>query len=178
MKRIYLILVALVAVASSSFAASYKGFVGCDFGVRKSSEVYGSAFGISTSHGAMIDNNLFVGGGFQVGSLNSPSDSYSYSSIFIDGRYRLLDGAVSPQFGLKIGPAWNAMSDATYLMFSPSAGVTFDVSRRFGFDINLSYEYDGVPGGFYDHINNSNQDYRNDYRGSVGSVMLNFGIHF
>lgn len=177
MKRL-VFAVFILLISFSGWAAEYKGFAELQSGLMRTRPVYGTSMGLSTSHGAMISENYFVGGGFDFGTLYSPSNDYSYGSMFLDGRYYLKpEEKITPVFGLRVGPHWNSLEESTYFSFNPFVGIDFNVSRSFGFCVNLGYKLAFIPGGYYDHIAISQPENRITAP-TVNCLVLGLGIHF
>lgn len=96
------------------------------------------ALTISTIHGAQILPKLFVGGGFEIQSVEFTSmsmsdEGYSVGQFFSNVRFDIVQKRISPFLDLRAGVQVGDLGSSAYL--SPAAGL------RFGhFNLSLAYE--------------------------------------
>lgn len=177
MKRIILSVAAILATASSLVAADYRGYIETSLGYSATTMVGGSTIGFSTSHGAIFNKQIYFGAGFDIVNLISPVQQYNTSSLFVDGRYHFSKKTTTPTVGLRVGPSWNNIyNDGAYLLFNPSIGYTYNMSRTFGADITLGYDLRFVPPGSYDNLAPST--FIPEPHPAINGFKLSLGIHF
>ena len=169
--------------ATSASAVRYKGFGELNGGTFIPSKYYsaGVLLGISTSHGVELFDGLFVGGGIDINyfTFTEPGESsYDFDesdyagnfAIFAEGRYNFLR-KVSPFIGLRIGGGYEGVEEQGYFYFSPAAGVTINLTKKFGLDASLGYSLWSGPSIHDD-------DYRYGHSSSFNGVSVRFGVHF
>lgn len=194
MKKIILILVAVLSMTTTALSqvnAHYKGYLDLSGGLLipsgDSDGDLGESFGLSTSHGVQLFNSLFLGAGVDltgaVYAREYKSGKYSYDTelewgflgaAFFDVRYNFLkDKKVHPFVGTRIGGGYQSYDEEPLIYFSPSAGVAFNFTKKFGLDVFLSYklytstvESDYYNGHYYDDTY------------SYNGINLSVGIHF
>ncbi len=197
MKKAFLIFALMIAIATSAsaeFTIRYKGYVDLNGGVMippsNTSLSTGSNVGVSTSHGVELFDGLFLGAGIDLeGYFHNEEygSSYEYTELeaaifgaaFFDVRYNFLRGRkVSPFVGTRFGGGWQSCDETGLFYFSPSVGVTFNFTERFGLDLGLAYKLynssveDEYYGGKYigTITTSENRSYNN--------IALTVGIHF
>lgn len=188
MKKLLFVLTFVIGGILNTFALSptYKGFadIYTGYSAPSNTEVYGGGvnFGFSTSHGVTLLPGLFVGAGVDL-NLSLYEDKYSTGSyydsdldcsallaFFAEGRYSFLHSRkVSPFVGVRIGGGYNGYDEGGCFYFSPSAGCTINITKRFGLDASIGYGLytgEGPEPGYNDHF------------GNINCVTFNFGVHF
>jgi hypothetical protein len=148
----------LAAIGGSASAQniSYKGFLETHtgyLGMGNADSSRGVAFGVSTSHGISIANNFFVGLGAQatfsgyrrtidmipVMSFTN-DDTGRFIVGFVDLRYYLCkERSWHPFIGVKGGAGYEDVGSKAIGYFSPSLGVSWDITGRFGLDFSAEY---------------------------------------
>lgn len=188
MKKILLIVAAMLITASTASAVRYKGYGEINGGVFIPSDYYGvgGLAGISTSHGVEIIQGLFIGAGIDAnyvtftepghGRYSVEETDYSGNfAVFAEGRYNFLrTRRVSPFVGLRLGGGYEGVQEQGCLYFSPAVGITINLTKRFGLDASIGYSLWSGPD------ENSNGTYYNDYsrKGSFSGLAFRFGVHF
>lgn len=171
--------------ATSASTVRYKGFGELNGGTFIPSKYYsaGVLLGISTSHGVELFDVLFVGGGIDInyftfterGESSYDFDESDYAgnfAIFAEGRYNFLrTRKVSPFIGLRIGGGYEGVEEQGCFYFSPAAGVTINLTKKFGLDASLGYSLWSGPSIHDD-------DYRYGQSSSFNGVSVRFGVHF
>lgn len=161
MKKIILLLTFVLTIATTAIGQvnpQYKGYVDFSGGILfpggAADGETGESIGLSTSHGVQLFNSLFLGMGVDLtGSVYAReyrSGKYSYDtelewgflgSAFFDVRYNFLkDKKVTPFVGTRIGGGYQSYEEEPLVYFSPSAGVSFNFTQKFGLDVFLSYK--------------------------------------
>lgn len=179
MKKILLIIVVAILGTGMSHAIEpkYKGYAEfyTGFAAPQQFADLGFMYGTSTTHGFKLLDELFVGLGAEVGvsyynetfGRYKESDYSVLCAIFADGRYNFLcEEKFSPFVGYRMGVGYNGYDENVGLYLSPSAGCSFNLTEKFGFDASLGYRlYTGS------HKNN-------DWFGNVSCFTVSVGIHF
>lgn len=183
MKKIFTTLALCAAAAVPAFALTptYKGFGEMQWGVAvPSGESYGAGmmYGMSTSHGVTLIDGLFIGAGLEANiAAYSYDEDYGYYyfeetdvaallAMFAEGRYNILrTKRISPFIGLRVGGGYNGYDDTGSFYFSPAAGCTFNLTRRFGLDASIGYELFTGRSGYWD-------------AGNIHCLTFRVGVHF
>lgn len=154
MKKLILLLSLILATASSAsaFDFKYKGYGELNGGAFFANQYYGSGglFGISTSHGLVLMDGLFVGAGIDLNYITfSEPGYYSYErdydygatfAVFAEGRYNFIHKRkVNPFVGLRIGGGYEGVQETGSFYFSPAVGVSINLTEKFGLDASLAY---------------------------------------
>ncbi len=186
MKKILLLIAAIVITASSASAIKYKGYGEVNGGAFIPGSYYGTGgmIGISTSHGVEIIDGLFAGAGIDANYVTytepghgkysvDESDYAGNFAIFAEARYNFLrKRRVSPFVGMRLGGGYEGVEEQGCFYFSPAVGVTINITKRFGLDASLAYSL----------WNGSDKDndygYNSDFSKSFHGVSVRFGVHF
>ena len=191
MKRIVLLVLLALACVRSVPAVRYQGFLESYFGAFIPSNFYhsGPAAGFATSHGIEICPGLFVGLG---GDLLFCSYSDSYRNLekevnsliqfntFLEGRYCIFPSKkATPYVDLRLGISFGRFEYSDKKEFpylSPGVGYSFNLSRKYGFDLGVGYAYYGnakiskhYASQFYPH---------KYFKVANNSLHLRVGFHF
>lgn len=177
MKKIIMLIAAVVMTAMTASAVRYKGYGELTAGGMFPPSQYGSgaSFGISTSHGVEIIDGLFAGGGI-AGTFASYDEGDDYAGLvvaFAEVRYNFLrKSRISPFVGTRIGGGYEGYGENGCFYFSPAVGCTFNLTKRFGLDVSLGYSlYNNKEEihdryGYYDEVCN------------IHGISVRFGVHF
>lgn len=151
MKKLLLLLVAVISfnmVSAQSTNSGYKGTIeaGYSFGVGKVTEREDKV-NLSTSHGYVFNDKVFVGAGVGVYSLPNRSDYFF--PLFVDARVNVLDYSdIMPFVGIKTGYSiysgyFNKIMDGGFYI-APQLGVSFrspysDISFNVSAEFNVQH---------------------------------------
>ena len=184
MKKILLVIAVAIIAATSAQAVRYKGFGEFNCGTFIPSEYYGAGVlvGISTSHGVELIDGLFVGAGVDINyvTFSEPENSSYYNeldyagniAIFAEGRYSFLrKRKVSPFIGIRVGGGYEGVEEQGCFYFSPAAGVTINLTKKFGLDASLGYS-------LWTGSSKHDDDSRYGHSASFNGVSVRFGVHF
>ncbi len=164
MKRLIISIFTLVIFSLGLYARQpergYRGFIDWSNTLRSDKVWLGTGryttyyTGISTTHGAQLNNWLFIGGGIDFEHY-SDQDSNLFTP-FIEGRADLLFGKFTPFGDIRIG--YN-LTNTGGIYFSPSIGYRFNWGRKMGINVGVGlsligysldrYDYTINPDGYY-----------------------------
>lgn len=155
MKKILMILVALMAVSAASAQVKYRGFADLSGGgfLPGEGSDNGGSLGVSTTHGFEVAKGFFVGAGFEANALffrryngwlsyyyEDNIDTYVALAGYGAARYTFLEGRrVQPFVNMRLGGGYQSITEKGALYFSPSAGVNINFTKNFGLDVSLAY---------------------------------------
>ncbi len=123
MKKILPLIIAIIFGVSlaRAFSPQYKGFADMYTGIS-------SLAGMSTSHGLVIMDGLFVGAGGDIAL--SPEHYTNPMVLFAEGRYKFMN--------LRAGGGLGFYDNDGCYYISQGGGCSFDLTEKFGLDASIT----------------------------------------
>lgn len=129
-KILPLMFVIVFGVSSArAFSPQYKGFADMYTGIS-------ALAGMSTSHGLVITDGLFVGAGGDIAV--SPEHYTNPMVLFAEGRYKFMKNRISPFVILRAGGGLGFYHNDGCYYISQGGGCSFDLTEKFGFDASIT----------------------------------------
>lgn len=129
MKRLSFLLIALFVITQGYSQIRMKGYRGfADLGAHFNigdTDVKGTSYNVSTSHGYQFNSHVFLGGG--VGFDYYSDAEEVFIPLFANIRLNLLDSKASPYFDLKAG---YSVGQTCGIYANPSLGVGIFISPK------------------------------------------------